>query len=267
MNRLFKRNFNYLIVITAFLFSTSAYSGNRCVEIFQPLIEKIQESSLVSLHNRHQMSGDVFINQKHERALPDKGGACGPTCAVNMLQGLRHSIGVNLVKDPYMLIEDLYKAQPILKQGGISPQSMHEALEYLISSGLGTERRIVVESRVLDFLDQRRHSWANVRLVNEISPIKLNPNEFKILFFGIITPNGKRIDTHSILVKNSTVDYLEVIEPNRPEESMGFHFERVKINESFNSFELKPDEHNIFTKYPQGIRFIVLAEFSARIAN
>lgn len=251
----------WLVVLTLVSFASSGQASITCSDLFSG---QAKRSILSSLQERHQVSRNVFINQQDPRATPLSGGSCGPTCAVNLLQGLRESAGLAPEAQPYNMIRELFANLPILYRGNANPQSLHDAIEYLIKSHIPREN-VQHKTEVLGGLDNRAPTWKDVQIVNQLTPEMIIPksNEFKILLFGIVNPNGSLVGSHYILIKDSMGDQIGVIEPNMPELSTRFFYRPTILNQTFRSVELIPEPGYIFHEYSQrGGKFILFSVFT-----
>lgn len=186
------------------------------------------------------------------------------------MQGLRASVGLGSDPDPYHIVENLFSHLPAFKEGRIHPQDLHDAIGFLIASHM-PGYFVLHRTEVLDGLDDRRFDWGDVILTDQftINMVQPGANEFKIVLFGIVGPDGSMIRGHYLLVRDFLGNRIEVIEPNKPETSMSFKLKPLVIEEeSLLSVELVPEEDNIFHgRYEPGTRFVLLAVSTAQRFN
>ncbi|MEN0060010.1 MAG: hypothetical protein AAGB31_14310 [Bdellovibrio sp.] len=258
--------FLMLIILTG----VAAESATRC-EMALSLDANSAPNVLGLLHQQHRGSNNIFINQNDRRAQPSKGGSCGPTSVVNLLQGLRVAAGLPLLEKPYDVIFELFVNDRELLAGNTSPQLMHESLRYVTQKYL-PGRKVNISTQVLEGFNyslQGEVQWAPALRESDITP---HQGTFKIIGFSIVFPNGETAGHYSV-VKDLVKGKLSVIDPNFPEKIGEFIVNNTTIEWTTSQtasqsieLQLQPGTE-IQDSFQPGTRFIVHTVLTIELAK
>jgi len=237
-----------------FIQLTQAAFPLRCDQILQPssqALEKLQQEQ--SLNKSFAVQGEI------DRLL-NKGGSCGLVCAINLIQGLKVSLGFHPQKNVQEMAQHLIQEIPLVANGGMTLSSLHSTLNFLLKSYVPHLSFDIhtTQLKLKETIENPHTTFGKITL-NKIRP---KPNEFKIAL--IWTP---AIGGHYVLIKSVQQNQVSVIEPNHPERLSEFTTTSFIIEDQNNIEAMGwiPQEGNIL-KFSNDIYYVVLSVTSVKMS-
>lgn len=198
------------------------------------------------------------MTQLDQRAHPDsEEGGCGSSCGIIVAQSLRHALGIQPLKDPYLLFDFIFRRFPSFKSGFTNVGDIHSLMTALIDHVVPAQHRsrVSLKTDQLDAVFTNRFEQAEnlhgFSLTGDLKPhiTSLRPNQSKIILIGSL--NGAVTDhAHAVVLRGANLHQISVLDPHFPEvyfnvpvsplwiRNSGKRVETLEINFPYeNSFE------------------------------
>jgi alkylation response protein AidB-like acyl-CoA dehydrogenase len=166
------------------------------------------------LQQAHGRDGNTFVAQGELDPLihKDGGGACASTVCIDLVQTLRVMSGLECLPNPHKAVLAAFKDQPELLAGRVTNEQLVKLIafyqQYLGHAKIGVE----VVSAPNSSYRAHQKTWPE----SEGPDLSVTRKKIRVLSYTVTDGTGKVIGRHFVLLKGTTKDQIDVVDPTKP---------------------------------------------------